>query len=232
VTFTLEPEEKPLRFGPVDSGVFTMRMEDSNGAVIGSVVGFGCHPVCIYPHLSTTVSADYPAFATRVVEQVEGGISLFLLGLAGNTVPLQRGVRPCEQIGTALGGEALCRLSLTATSDKVALKALAKEVVFPAKGTSDPITTEIQALKLGDVYILGLPGEVLVEVGLEIKRRTNLQKLFIVTLANDAVGYVCHSRAYDEGGYEPGSGTRLAKGAGEIMVEQALALLAEAKTSE
>ncbi len=232
VTFTLEPEEKPLRFGPVDSGVFAMRMEDGNGVVIGSVVGFGCHPVCIYPHLSTAVSADYPAFATRVLEEAEGGISLFLLGLAGNTVPLQRGVKPCEQIGTALGGEALCRLSLIATTDEVALKALTKEVVFPARGTSDSITTEIQVLRLGDAYILGLPGEVLVEVGLEIKRRTNVQKLFIVTLANDAIGYVCHSRAYEEGGYEPQSGTHLAKGAGEIMVEQALALLEEAGTSK
>ncbi len=229
VTFTLPPRDPPLRFGPVDPAVFTMRMEDVNGEVIGSVVGFGCHPVCVYPYLSTTVSADYPAYATRVVEQAEGGIGLFLLGLAGNTVPLQRGVRPCEQIGTALGGEALCRLSLTATTDEVALKALTKEVVFPAKETLDRITTEIQVLKLGDIHLLGLPGEVLVEVGLEIKRKANLQKLFIVTLANDGIGYVCHSRAYDEGGYEPQSGTHLAKGAGEIMVGQALALLEEIK---
>jgi len=229
VTFTFPPEEPPLRFGPVDPAVLTMRMEDANGKVIGSVVGFGCHPVCIYPHLSTTVSADYPAFATRVVEQVEGGTSLFLLGLAGNTVPLQRGVKPCEQIGQALGGEALSRLSLIATSDDVALKALSKEVVFPAKGTLDRITTEIQVLRLGDVHMLGLPGEVFVEVGLQIKKRANLPKLFIVTLANDAIGYVCHSRAYEEGGYEPQSATHLAKGAGEIMVEQALALLDEIK---
>ena len=85
--------------------------------------------------------------------------------------------------------------------------------------------TEIQALRIGEIYILGLPGEVLVEIGLEIKRRAGIEKLLIVSLANDAIGYVCHRRAYDEGGYEPGSGTHLAKGSGEIMIREALEII-------
>ena len=74
-------------------------------------------------------------------------------------------------------------------------------------------------MKIGDLYILGLPGEVLVEVGLEIKKRAGLEKLFVIALSNDAIGYVCHRQASEEGGYEPGSGTNLAKGAGEIMIK-------------
>ncbi len=69
----------------------------------------------------------------------------------------------------------------------------------------------------------------MVEVGLEIKKRAGLENLFIVTLSNDTIGYVCHSRAYEEGGYEPGSGTNLAKGAGEIMIKEALDLINQAK---
>ena len=80
-------------------------------------------------------------------------------------------------------------------------------------------------MRLGDIYILGLPGEVLIEVGLEIKKRAGLENLFIITLSNDAIGYVCHSAAYEEGGYEPGSGTNLAKGAGELMIKHALDLI-------
>jgi hypothetical protein len=91
------------------------------------------------------------------------------------------------------------------------------------------LATEIQVLKLGDIYILGLPGEVLVEVGLEIKKRAGLEDLFIITLSNDTIGYVCHGRAYEEGGYELGSGTNLAKGAGEIMIKQALDLINQIK---
>jgi hypothetical protein len=210
-------------------------MEDAGGAIVGSLIGFGCHPVSIYPSMSTTVSADYPAYATRIVEQAEGGVCLFALGLAGNTVPLQRGAKPCAQIGTALGGEALRRLQLVATTGDVAVKALSREVTLPVKTSGaadtspDAATTEIQVLRLGDIYLLGLPGEVLVEVGLAIRKQAGVEKLFIVTLANDAVGYICHQQAYAEGGYEPESGTNLAKGAGEVIVEQALALINEIK---
>lgn len=240
VTFTLPDEEADLDFGPIDPEVCVLRVEDMDGGIVGSLVNFGCHPVCIYPYLSTTISADYPAYTTKVVEQMEGGICLFALGLAGNTVPIKRGVKAREQIGKALGGEALRRLQFVTTAGDVTLKALKKEIRFPIKTNSSSdkprdvdetnyITTEIQVLRLGDIYILGLPGEILVEVGLEIKRKAGLEKLFVISVSNDTIGYVCHSQAYEEGGYEPGSGTNLAKGAGEIMVRQALDLINQAK---
>jgi neutral ceramidase len=241
VTFDYMHEEAQLEFGPIDAEVCVLRVEDANGGMVGSVVNFGCHPVCIYPYLSTSVSADYPAYATGVVEQVEGGICLFTLGLAGDAVPVVRGVKPREKIGKALGSESLRRLQMVTTTGSVTLKALKKEIEFPTKKAADPneteaddktkdhVTTEIQVLRLGDIYILGLPGEILVEVGLEIKKRAGPENLFIVTVSNDIIGYVCHSRAYEEGGYEPGSGTNLAKGAGEIMIKQALDLINQVK---
>jgi hypothetical protein len=152
-------------------------------------------------------------------------------------VPIQRGVEPRKQIGKAVGGEALRKLQFVGTSGDVTLKALKKGVRFATKKlssseeptdaakTSEYITTEIQVLRLGEVYILGLPGEVLVEVGLEIKRRADLEKLFVISICNDSIGYVCESKAYEEGGYESGTGTNLAKGAGEIMVSEALNLI-------
>jgi hypothetical protein len=241
ILFTLPSQGAPVEFGGVDPRVFTVRMEDANGGIVGSLAGFGCHPVCIYPHFPTAVSADYPAFATRVVEQAEGGISLFLLGLAGNAVPIQRGARPCEQIGKAVGAEAARELQFVATTDDVTVSGMCRQVVFPVKeapsdkageGAAQSITTEIQVLRLGDIYVLGLPGEILVEVGLEIRKRAGVEKLLIATVTNDAIGYVCHGLAYDEGGYEPGAATSLAKGAGEIMVKESLALLDEIKRAD
>ena len=232
---------KKLEFGPVDPDVCVLRIENVDGGIVGAFVNFGCHPVTIYPYLNTSISADYPAYTAKVVEEMEGGICLFGLGLAGNIVPVQRGVEARKQIGKAIGGEALRKLQFVRTKSDVTLKALKKEIRFPTKQTSlleegdyacgkeNYVTSEIQVLRIGDVYILGLPGEVLVEVGLEIKRRAGVEKLFVVTICNDSVGYVCHSRAYEEGGYESGTGTNLAKGAGEIMVKESLALINEIK---
>jgi hypothetical protein len=142
-------------------------------------------------------------------------------------------------MGKTLGAEAVKQLGQITATDDVTLHALRREVTFPlakkpstesgGSNTPESITTELQVLRLGDIYVLGLPGEVLVEVGLAIHNQAGLENLLIVTLANDAIGYVCHRQAYKEGGYEPGSGTDLAPGAGEIMVEHALALLAEAR---
>ncbi len=244
VTFAPESEQTALDFGPIDPEVCVLKVQDVNDEIVGCLMNFGCHPVCIYPYLSTSISADYPAYAARVVEEMEGGICLFTLGLAGDTVPIQRGVKLRQQIGKALGAEVLRRLQFVTTSGDVTLKALKKNITFPTKKaappnerpdhdtTADVISTEIQAFRLGDIYILGLPGEILVEVGLEIKKRAQLENLFVVTLSNDAIGYVCHSLAYEQGGYEPGSGTYLARGAGEIMIEQALELIGRIRSDQ
>jgi len=237
-TFVMPDDKTEWEFGPVDPEVCVLRVENMDGEIFASLVNFGCHPVTIYPHLSTAVSADYPAFVTSTVEGAEGGLCLFALGLAGDAVPYDRGLVQCRQIGRAVGGEALRRLQFITTTDDITLNGIKKEVKFPTKQQSaektngddkipEPVITEVQVLRLGDIYILGLPGEVLVEVGLEIKKRAGLENLFIVTLSNDAIGYVCHSAAYEEGGYEPAGATNLAKGAGEIMIEEGLELIGE-----
>ena len=243
VTFTFPEGQMQRRFGPVDPAVRVLRVEDANGVLVGSLINFGCHPVTIYPYLSTSISADYPAYATGVVEKAEGGLCLFTLGLAGNAVPFDRGVVPRMQVGRAVGGEALKELQFLPTRDDITLDAIKKELVLPTKKPTpsqesesndwpDHITTELQVLRLGDIYILGLPGEILVEVGLEIQKRAKMEKLFIFSLSNDAIGYVPHSAAYDEGGYEPGSATKLAKGAAEIMIEKALDLIEQIKKEQ
>ena len=134
-------------------------------------------------------------------------------------------------------------LHFVSTFDEVTLKAMKKSVTLPLKKTLPPdrimdvdktkrtLTTEIQILRIGDIYILGLPGEVLVEIGLEIKNKAGIENLFIISLANDTVGYVCPRGAYKEGGYESGLGTNLAEGAGEIITKQALNIIKQMKQS-
>jgi len=49
-------------------------------------------------------------------------------------------------------------------------------------------------------------------------------RLFLISLANESIGYVCHRRAYEEGGYEPTS-SRFAPGSGELLVDAAVELI-------
>ncbi|MCX5638772.1 MAG: neutral/alkaline non-lysosomal ceramidase N-terminal domain-containing protein [Planctomycetota bacterium] len=244
MTFRLPPAEPNLTFGPIDPQVSILKIEDANGALVGALVNFACHPVCGGPGREKfySISADYPGRTAQVVEQMEGGICLFALGTAGDMNPVMADRKnPRSQIGRALGGEVLRRIQFVPTSGEITLRAMKKPVILPIKENLSPdriveadktkktLTTELQVLRIADFYILGLPSEVLVEIGLDIKRKAGIENLFIISLSNDACGYICHKQAYKEGGYEPGDGTNLAEGAGEIIIKQALDILVQIK---
>jgi hypothetical protein len=97
-----------------------------------------------------------------------------------------------------------------------------------------PLETEtpVQALRVGDLGIAGLPGEFFVEYGLSIKRNSPFERTMTIELANDWIGYVPTDRGLDEGGYETwlASTSRVAKGAEALFLnaaEQCLARVAE-----
>jgi hypothetical protein len=86
---------------------------------------------------------------------------------------------------------------------------------------------EVQAMRLGEgLYLVALPGEVFVETGEEIRARSGLENLMVVTYANDYPGYFCRAEAYEQGGYEAGV-TPFAPEADALLVETAVAALAE-----
>jgi hypothetical protein len=90
-----------------------------------------------------------------------------------------------------------------------------------------PLRVEVQAIALGkDVAWVSLPGEIFVELGLAIKKRSPFPHSFLVELANESVGYVPDRRSYAEGNYEPES-ARCGAGSGEKLVEAAVKLLTE-----
>jgi hypothetical protein len=89
--------------------------------------------------------------------------------------------------------------------------------------------TLIQALRVGETGVVGLPGEIFVEIGMEIKRRSPFAHTLVGELANDALGYIPTAKAFEEGSYEvftaaatPDAPTR--------MVEAALELLQQLKS--
>jgi neutral ceramidase len=88
----------------------------------------------------------------------------------------------------------------------------------------DVLGVEIQVFRIGDVALVGLPGEVFVELGLSIKKKSPFATTMVVELANDSIHYVPTRKAFSEGSYETVNSI-IAPGGGELMVETALALL-------
>ena len=86
---------------------------------------------------------------------------------------------------------------------------------------------EVQAFRLGEgLYAVCLPGEVFVETQEEIRQKSGLVDLLVITYANDYPGYFCRPEAYEQGGYEAGV-TPFAPEADSILIETALSVLRE-----
>ncbi|MDF2721115.1 MAG: Neutral ceramidase [Paenibacillus sp.] len=91
-------------------------------------------------------------------------------------------------------------------------------------------TVEVQALRIGELSVVGLPGEIFVEFGLDIKRQSSTPFTMIDTLCNGTIrAYICTREAHAQGGYEPrmSYGNRFAVETGERLVETAVRLLKE-----
>lgn len=101
-----------------------------------------------------------------------------------------------------------------------------KEAVPPTvpSGTWN-IPLEIQAFRISeDLAIVGLPGEVFVELGLAIKEASPFKTTMVIELTNSFIAYVPTKDEFPKGGYET-INSRLAPGGGEMMVESAVKLL-------
>jgi neutral ceramidase len=87
--------------------------------------------------------------------------------------------------------------------------------------------TWVQAMALGDVAIVGVPGEFFTVLGQEIKRRSPYRYTCVFELANDYVGYIPEQAGFDRGGYQVWMGLHsfLERGSGETIVNEAVRLL-------
>jgi len=91
----------------------------------------------------------------------------------------------------------------------------------------ETIPLEVQAFRLGrDVAVVGLPGEVFVELGLAIQRASPFATTLVIELCNDDPGYIPTQKAFAEGSYETVNSV-IAPGGGERLVEAAVRLLTE-----
>jgi neutral ceramidase len=87
------------------------------------------------------------------------------------------------------------------------------------------LATAMTVMTIGDLAIVGVPGELFVELGFAIKANAHFRHTFIAGYCNDLIGYIPTRDAYPQGGYEVET-ARVASGSGETIVQTALDTLA------
>ena len=104
--------------------------------------------------------------------------------------------------------------------------------VIEYSGSDHPETEPIliQAVRIGEQAIVSMPFEVLVEIGLEIKRKSAFERTFLIGLANGSYGYLPPPNQHKLGGYETWLGTsRFQPHSSDLLIKHLLEMLGDLK---
>jgi hypothetical protein len=111
--------------------------------------------------------------------------------------------------------------------DTASIAALSRSGQLAPAPTNGHWEVEIQAIRLAPgLALIGVPCELMVELGDRIRDRSGLASCLVVGYANDSIGYVVTPQAIEEGGYEAGM-TMFAPSAGPQLADAAAALARE-----
>ena len=170
---------------------------------------------------------------TRIRAAVEHALGQAEWGLCGPVAALKREfefrVRHFDEAAEDDAVSRYCRAAFEPQNAEATIEVFraTRRQLAPRQG--EVRRTWLQAIRLGHVVLVGVPGEMFAELGLAIRRRSPFRHTFVVGLANDEIGYIPDQRAFDHGGYQVWTGLHsvLSRGDGERMVEAALGLLDE-----
>lgn len=227
---------------PVDDEIGVILIQRvSDGSTLATLVNYAVHPVISMNFDELIVSADYPGAMARKLEARLGGTCIFYMGASGDINPYDADMfrfATAEQTFTAI--------------DQLA-EALAVEIETVANGietSHSDVTLDFDSYYLNmadrkngphgdkersvevDTFLIdkrfafvSIPGEIFVELGLDLKERSPAEATFLLACANDYFRYIPTIKAAGEGGYGATSGTQLEVGAGELMIHQAIVSL-------
>jgi len=99
---------------------------------VAVLVNYACHPVSLAGQMRL-LSADFPGVARAVVEQLVGGVALYVQGACGNINPGLMGAdwKHPLRLGRALGAEATRIALLAQPIDGTPLRVARETVAFP-----------------------------------------------------------------------------------------------------
>ena len=154
-----------------------------------------------------------------------------LLGMVQREVTLTYRKPTADQVAKAK--------AVLAVKDEAARAKLPKRADSYARRTlsaakrPDTLVVKLQAIRIGDIAVCGIPFETLVEIGLDLKRRSPFTPTMVIGLANGRHGYLPTPKQHELGGYETWLGTsQVEKDSSVIITDKLLEMLKELAARE
>jgi hypothetical protein len=233
-------------YGITDREVLVMKVAKPDGRIIATLFDYAIHATCLGGK-NYTVSGDVLGLAEQYVEKILGpdAIAPAFAGASGDVNPWYKGLKGFDTtegwtpepvlLGAMLGTEVVHvvrAIDAAEACGEIATACAALELPGKRKGEltvgpdCPPTRLNVTVARIGDTCFVGIGGEVLTEIGMDIKSGSPYRNTFMITHCNGEAGYLAPAHLYVQGGYEIKS-SPFAPQAAKMVVKKAVAMLHE-----
>jgi hypothetical protein len=138
-----DPELRALPRGHIDPAVGVIAFSTPDGSPVATLYNYACHPSAAGGDSPPVICADYPGYASHMIETVHGGTALFLHGCTGDINPAKyvRGdsldfedrIADAKRMGQILAGEVIKVLGRVEPRDVERFVVAGKDTTLPVK---------------------------------------------------------------------------------------------------
>ena len=239
-----------------DPRVNVIQAVGADGKPIATLVNYAVHPEVIGSNAGIWSPDLIGPLYDRIAE-LGGGTGIFMNSAQGGMVTADnrrpggteaRTYEECQRIGKLLAEESLRVINDAPVQAEPKLQVASRPVKFPVESplllaimrgsplgypadADGKVTTRINLVNLGTAQILTIPGEALPNIGYYLKRKMRGQQNCLFGLTNDAFGYILTEVDWQSfKRYDYVSQTCLGERTGEILIDEALKLVADSPT--
>jgi len=148
------PELRALPRGHIDPEVGVLTFTTPDGRPLATLYNYACHPSAAGGDSPNVCSADYPGFASHIIESTYGGTALFLHGCSGDINPGKyvRGdsfapedrIRDAERMGRIMAGEVLETIGRIETKEPQRLAVVTEECRLPVRSEAADVPQALE----------------------------------------------------------------------------------------
>ncbi|HUX96392.1 MAG TPA: neutral/alkaline non-lysosomal ceramidase N-terminal domain-containing protein [Bacteroidales bacterium] len=204
--------------GPCDHDLVVAKFVDMNNKTVAVLINWPCHGT-VSGQDNTLITGDWPGAAARYIKKKEGRdiVVAVTAGASGDINPLYgpgKNFTEIEAIGFHVANEVNRLLDDIKTYPLKEVQTNNTVMEFPGKkpsstnlpqGKWEPVPDNeirLTLFKIGDLVLSGISGELVNEIGMDIKKRSPYSETIVVTHCNGSSGYICTDKMFSEGGYE------------------------------
>ena len=205
--------------GVCDHELDVLKFLDVNNNLIAVLINWPCHGTTMGQE-NYKITGEWPASAAAYIRK-HAGKNIVVAVTAGASANINTIYGPGndfnedEAMGYHVSNEAWRLIDKIKTAPVKSVKVVNSAMSFAGKKgwtnqfpqasvpTGSNVDIHLTGLKLDDVVLCGISGELMTEMGLQVKKQSPFANTIIITHCNGLSGYICTDKAFTEGGYEP-----------------------------